>query len=192
MFESINFAIEKEEECEECLTKEFLVDAIVDGRLKRICRRCLIANNAIEIKKPGPIELDIYTRPSVKDVLFRASGIMPKSSRETQLMLQDLEERRKQKLAEAKLAQAMQKHEPYETLDEQKFLEYLERKEKESIEKQERIKPVVLDFSIEATKRTRIRDLLEKMKQLDEMAQEEQKKIKEEKFIVASIKWKPG
>jgi|GEM_PF-3190958 len=208
MFESFNFTEQKEEECEECLARDFLVDAIVDGKQKRICRRCVIANNAIELKKPNAIQLDAIHRPSVRDAMFRASGIMPKPIQPSQTMhaqpkLEDLraryEELKKKRAEEqakkensTELLQLLHgKPQKPEVLDEKEFVDYIEKLPKEITTTQAQLTPqpqqisqkklqsgqtskqneVAIDFSIEATKRTRIRDLLERMKRLDEEAE---------------------
>lgn len=92
---------EKEEICEECGHKDILVSAIVNGKLKRICHRCVIANNAIVIKKPKEIAIKEPQRKSVKEILNEMSGIkgtriVPKLKKPSnEVTLEDLRERYK-------------------------------------------------------------------------------------------------
>lgn len=213
MFESLKllkFKEEATEECEECLAKDFLVDAIIDGRQKRICQRCVIANNAIVLKKPLATQQEKIDRPSVRDVMFRASGIMPKPLQtSTTAKVEDLRsryeelkkkrealQREKEFLAqkERQSTEWQDKKEKFEVLDEREFINYMEslpqetketteiKAETKTEEAKEKAKEI-LDFSPEATKRTRIRDLLEMMKKMDEeiKAKETEKAVEKEK-----------
>lgn len=197
MFESLkSFRQEPTEECEECLHKSFLVDAIIDGKQKRICQRCVMASGAIILRKPNPIQLEAMNRPSVREAIFRASGMMPKplQASSAQVKLEDLRERyeetkkKKQEEQIKKLAlmpEPETKERKMKVLDEKEFVNYIETLPKEitaptaiatspATEKKVE-KPDVLDFSLEATRKTRIRDLLEKMKKMDEEAEAKEK-----------------
>lgn len=228
MFESFDFKAQKEEECEECLARDFLVDAIIDGEQKKICRRCLVASGAIELKKPGVIQLDAINRPSVREAMFRASGMMPKPIQSHgQPKLEDLRERyeevkRKRAAEQEKLRKEHEllqiikgKQEKPKVLDSTEFVRYMESQPAQPAETKEReiqqslmiqqtpqvskvsqifqpqppqpralqpSQPTLskkdsgdFDFSIETTRHTRIRDLLEKMKRVDEESEAREK-----------------
>lgn len=216
MFESLkSFKYEPTEECEECLAKDFLVDAIIDGKQKRICQHCVVANNAIVLKKPAYVNLERIERDTVSDVMKRLTGIEPKRIERPQpVKLEDLrkryEERKAKRKSELPITVAIepfevegpQKFEGFEVLDENEFKNYIEmenqlpqskfptsqlstsqelsatqsikqtpsilqtsqRIQQDKISNQDKISDAPLDFSPEATKKTTIRDILEKMK----------------------------
>ncbi len=133
MFESIKLSNEKEEGCEECLARAYLIEAIIDGQQKRLCNKCIVANNAIVLKGPKHIEMDIINRPSVRDAIFRASGMHPHPIQPTyrEAKLEDLRERyeevKKKKAEEqAKLMSiVLPKRENPKVLDEKDFINYM-------------------------------------------------------------------
>lgn len=185
MFESFDFTAQKEEECEECLAKGYLVYAIIDGQQKKICQRCVVASGAVVIRKPNQIQMDVINRPSVRDAIIRASGMVPKPIQPSAraVKLEDLRERyeeTKKKRAEEQiqrqreLALILPEHkEKVEVLDEKEFVNYIEKIPKEVPQIQATQTPSdkgtsQFDFSIQAAKNTRIRDLLERMKRVDE------------------------
>ncbi|MEM4152613.1 MAG: hypothetical protein QXK80_00620 [Candidatus Pacearchaeota archaeon] len=203
MFESLkSFRNEPEEECEECLTKDFLVDAIVDGKAKRICNRCVIANNAIVLKKPSHINIEKMEKTTVSDVMRRLTGIMPKRIERPQpVKLEDLRKRYEEKKAKITsstiepLESFKTERKKFEVLDEDEFKEYVEKNFKDfqsqsqattrsltqlssqiSQPSQEEVSDIPLDFSSEATKRITIRDILERMKLI---SKKETKEIEE-------------
>lgn len=199
MFESLkSFKYEPMEECEECLARDFLINAIVDGRQKRICQRCVIANDAIVLKKPANVNLEKIERETVSDVMKRLTGIAPKRIERPQpVKLEDLRKRYEERKAKRKSESAVtkepfeinesQRFEVFEVLDENKFKNYIEMENhlsqsklprsqfsapqelsqktpQDKISNQDKISDAPLDFGLEATKRTTIRDILEKMK----------------------------
>lgn len=190
MFESFDFTSQKEEECEECLAKAYLVDAIIEGQQKRLCNKCIVANNAIVLKGPKHIEMDSISRPSVRDAIIRASGMIPKPVQPTyrEAKLEDLRaryEETKKKKAEEQIQRQRElaliwpgQKEKVEVLDEKEFVNYIEKIPRDSPSSTQTTQTTIathadkgtghLDFSIEAAKKTRIRDLLEKMKRVDE------------------------
>ncbi len=185
--------LEKEEECEECGYKDVLFNAIIDGRQKRICNRCVIANGAIVLKKPVDVKIEEVPRRSVKEIMAELSGIKPRPLEKPVQMatLEDLRKRyeevkqRRRALHEAQerekqiLATKAERETKEKVLDEKEFVQYLESEKfseqppqrlQQQITKtaEEKSKAGSMDFSIEATKRTRIRDLLERMQRLNE------------------------
>lgn len=151
-------------QCEECFNQDILYDAILNGRAKRLCKKCLITSGAIEIKKPKPISIQTG-RPSVKEILIKMSGLnkekeppnlkegLSKDSIEG-ITLNDLIERKKLRDAQAK-----------------------ETEQQEEQGQQEANKPI--NFNIQATKNLRIGDLL-KLKRGRERNQEKRGEEKEE------------
>lgn len=189
MFESLSLSNldKKEEECEECLHKDILYDAILDGRSVRICKHCVTSNNAIVMTKPGPIEMEAIERRIVSDVMRRATGITPRPLERpvNEVKLEDLRKRAEEIKAKRMQEQAIreqqtQKQQVVETkskfLDEKEFAEYIETlpMEKQTVPAEE----IEIDFSQEATKKTRLRDLLEKMK-LSYKGKKEVEKVQE-------------
>lgn len=191
MFESLSLSNldKKEEECEECLHKDILYDAILDGRSVRICQHCVTANNAIVMTKPGPIEMEAIERRTVRDVMKRATGITPRPLERpvNEVKLEDLRKRAEEIKAkrmqeQAAREQQAQKQQVIETkskfLDEKEFAKYIEtlpmEKQTQPGEKEE----IEIDFSQEAVKKTRLRDLLEKMK-LSYKGKKEVEKVQE-------------
>jgi len=190
MFESLSLSNldKKEEECEECLHKDILYDAILDGRSVRICKHCVTSNNAIIMAKPGPVEMEAIERRTVRDVMRRATGITPRPLERpvNEVKLEDLRKRAEEIKAKRMQEQAIreqqtQKQQVKETkskfLDEKEFAEYIETlpMEKQTIPAEE----IEIDFSQEATKKTRLRDLLEKMKLSYKRDKKEVEKIQE-------------
>lgn len=138
MFESISLSNldRREEECEECLHHDILFDAILDGRSVRICGHCVKANDAIVFEKPKQIQIENSIRPSVRDVMRRASGIEPKSSPlekpSSEVKLDDLRKRYEEIKAKRALEQEQKKvreTKPEEKkhifLDEGEFVNYV-------------------------------------------------------------------
>ncbi|MCX8193854.1 MAG: hypothetical protein N3G19_00605 [Candidatus Pacearchaeota archaeon] len=213
MFESLkSFRNEPEEECEECLVKDFLVDAIIDGKQKRICQHCVVANDAIVLKKPASINVEKIERDTVSEVMKRLTGIAPKRiERPQSAKLEDLRKRYEERKAKREIAAATTEFfktdgpQRFEVLDEREFKDYIEKNPQtqsqpayfqSSISQQSttvattksiiqtsqpsqdtKISDAPLDFSPEATKRTTIRDLLEKMKLI--IGRKETKEIEE-------------
>ena len=187
MFESIKAMAKKEEICEECGHKDILVDAIIDGQIKRICHRCSIANSVILLKKPKDVKIENVPRRSVHEILEDMSGIKPTPIKKpsSKITLEDLRKRyeeMKEKRGQQKERQEQEKAEmkkeekknEEKVLDEKEFVRELENKNNESMEK-EKInegEKTNIDFSIQATKHTRIRDLLERMKRQEQKQSE--------------------
>ncbi|MCL6500662.1 MAG: DUF1682 domain-containing protein [Candidatus Pacearchaeota archaeon] len=192
MFETIYF--EKEEKCEECGYKDVLFNAIIDGQQKRICNRCVIANGAIVLKKSADVKIEEVPRRSVREIMEELSGVKPRplekparmvkledlrkryeEVKERRKLLHEAQERERQMLTAKK--EAEEKGNAEKVLDEKEFIKYLEKeKSAEQLPQQqaqlqqatqETGRDKKIDFSIEATKRTRIRDLLEKMQELN-------------------------
>lgn len=68
------------EVCEECKSKGKLYDAILDGKIKRLCERCIMINRAIKIEKPKIIALPEEKRLSVRERLSEMAGIKENES----------------------------------------------------------------------------------------------------------------
>ena len=123
------------EECEECGYKERLVDAIISGEIKRICNRCVVANNAIVIRKPKTVDMrDIehIERRSVHDILMKMAGLeklKPIKKPPAEITLEDLRERY-EKIKQAK--KILQEREGAEKIEEVKkvaeVIEHVEEK----------------------------------------------------------------
>jgi len=138
MFESISLSNldKREEECEECLHRDILFDAILDGRSMRICGHCVKSNDAIVFEKPKQIQIENSIRPSVKDVMRRASGIEPKSmpleKPGSEVKLEDLRKRYEEVKAKRALDQEQKKvretkseEKKHIFLDEGEFVNYV-------------------------------------------------------------------
>lgn len=183
MFEPLY--LEKEEECEECGYKDVLVDAIIDGQAKRICNRCVVANNAIVLKKPVDVRIEEVPRRSVSEIMAALSGVKPRPLEKPAAIvkLEDLRQRYEEAKERKRLLREAQEREKQlaqgqievkeSVLDEKEFVKSLETTTVQEEKKPEQALKAgsvgeQLDFSIEATKRTRIRDLLEKMQKLDQ------------------------
>ncbi len=185
MFESIKVNIE--EECEECSYKDVLVDAIVDGVQKRICHRCMIANQAIILKKPHEIKEQHLPRRSVHEILEEMSGIKPKPIEKpsSQITLEDLRQRYEE-LKEKRLKESgvLQQRRDYEDMEEKR--RFLQQEKEQQIQQQKsEAKEKIINFNIEATKHTKIRDLLIRMKKAKkekpiEKEEEKQEQVTEE------------
>ncbi|MCX8194356.1 MAG: coiled-coil domain-containing family 149 protein [Candidatus Pacearchaeota archaeon] len=183
MFEPVY--IEKEEECEECGYRDVLFDAIIDGQARRICNRCVIANCAIVLKKPADVKIEEVPRRSVSEIMASLSGVKPRPLEKpaTAVKLEDLRQRYEEAKERKRLLREAQEKERQVTqqsqsigvkekiLDEKEFVKHLEttaQQEKKLEQPPKAMSEEQIDFSIEATKRTRIRDLLEKMQRIDE------------------------
>ncbi|UZE94000.1 MAG: hypothetical protein IB618_00270 [Candidatus Pacearchaeota archaeon] len=183
--------INKEEECEECGYRGVLVSAVIDGKLKKICQRCVIANPVILIKKPLDVREEDIPRRSVHEILEEMSGFKPKPLEKpsSKVTLEDLRKRYEKVKERRRLLKEKEEKEKAETeveekkekekvLDEKEFIKHLEKEEKgEPAEKKEE----TIDFNIETTKHTRIRDLLERMKRTDKEIEKVEEKPAEEK-----------
>jgi len=176
MFESIeSMNAKKEEKCEECGYKDILIDAVIDGEIKRICHKCRIANPVILLKKPSDIKIEDVPRRSVHEILENMSGVKPTPIEKptSKITLEDLRKRyeeikEKRRLKMEKEKEEIKKEEREEKekiLDEKEFIETLEKERNMEKKFPENSKePEEIDFSIQATKHTRIRDLLKRMK----------------------------
>lgn len=178
------------EECEECSNQDVLYDAILDGKAKRLCKKCLITSDAIEIKKPKKINEQISGRPSVREMLMKMSGLkkekeMPDlkeglepSSDKSEITLNDLIERKRQKDKEQKEAQAIAQATQAQTEKRQEQQQKEEQPKQQRQQKQEFAPtPKSFDFSISASKKLKIGDLLKFKRQ---QVQNYEEKIREE------------
>ena len=126
------------ERCEDCDSEDFLYNTICKGRSMRLCKRCLDANGALQLKDPesGPIELK---RESVRERLANMAGIdlanhIPiDSKRPGNVTLESLRQRheevKRQREIQAAAQMAMQREAATSSrvLDTGEFLNYLEK-----------------------------------------------------------------
>lgn len=162
------------EECEECSNQDVLYDAIQDGKAKRLCKKCLITSDAVEIKKPKKINEQTSGRPSVREMLMKMSGLkkekeMPNlkeglghSSDKLKITLNDLIERKRQRDKEKKEVQIIQTAQAAQASQTQTKVEQAIQTEQQQEQKQESTlsAPKSFDFSISAAKSMKIGDLL--------------------------------
>ncbi len=144
MFESIKSAkIKEEEECEECGNKGVLINAIIDGRMKRVCNRCINSTNAIIIKKPQNVKIEEVPRRSVHEILEQMSGIKPKPIKKpvAEIKLEDLRQRYEEMKEKRKKLQEEKEHKEKE--EQIKLKKELEENEKSKIFDRDRFKKYV-------------------------------------------------
>jgi len=82
---------EKEEEkrCEECNSDESLIDAILDGALAKLCRKCAQINGAVVIEKPSIEQLASIKKPTMESAAERIARI-PGLSKELHKSMRDI------------------------------------------------------------------------------------------------------
>ena len=196
MFESIkSMNIKEEEECEECGYEDVLVNAVIGGHLKRICQRCANTNPIVLIKEPRQVKEEEIPRRSVHEILEEMSGVkmQPIEKPASEIKLEDLRARYKELKEKKRLRRIETKRKlGIETKEEEEVEKLVEKKEEIEIPIETEVKEAYeelkekkeIDFNIGTTKHTKIGDLLEKMKKIDEgdtEAEEKEEESKEEK-----------
>ena len=62
--------------CEECEENEAEKPVIVEGELKRLCRKCAAVTSGVVVEKPSQIQVDESKRMwRVREILSRSAGI---------------------------------------------------------------------------------------------------------------------
>jgi hypothetical protein len=149
-----------EKGCEECGTEnELLVNTITDNKSVRLCHRCALVNNSIILEDE---------RKKVQDKLIKKQKLPeePKVIRLNDLWAryQEIKKARESKVQEKQEAQRSMV-----VLDEEKFIEDLEKKklqEKQEIvqeiikENPEEEKQEMVNFNVEAAKKVTLKDML--------------------------------
>ena len=143
----------KVEECEECSNQTILYDAILNGKGKRLCKKCIATTGAIEIKKPKKIDIQTNKRPSVKQILMKMSGLDKEKESHNLKVGLDLS---KSSADEVTLNDIMERR--IRMKKEGKIEEEKETKEMSDVKFAKASKPI--DFSIKATKGKSIRDFI--------------------------------
>lgn len=131
--------------CEECGIVEELLSTITNGKPMLLCKRCASINNSIVL----PIKKEIKEEFKLEETKIEKKPIEA-------FTLSDLYER----YLEMKAKKMQQKH---EVLHEEKFLKDLEKeqlKDMDEIKKAIAEQDIKFDFSLEKTKKIKVRDLL--------------------------------
>lgn len=158
--------------CQEEFEEHELLDAVYDNKLTKLCKRCIGTTDAMAVKKPVQIEIENVARRSVKEILNSMAGIKPEDiknlkpiKKSSNITLEDLRERYDE-LKELK----KQRKEEQEKIEQAKETEKSEKKqagetEKPAEENREIRAEKILDFNLNSSKKTKIRDLLQMKKE---------------------------
>ena len=140
-------------ECEECGNKAS-VNAILNGKAAKLCKRCFLINNAIEIPKSRALEKIQIEKPSVNKVLEKLTGIKPKPYKNLNYVPLSTKSRTIESSKSPIISEQIQAHPP--------------------IEKD--LKTTVIGFRSDETRKMKVRDFVDMMKE----HREEEKENKSE------------